>query len=109
VRGTVQLVDVARRAGVSGFVHVSSPSVAHAGDALVGASAGAADPSGTRGHYATSKAMAEVAALAASSDDMPIVAIRPHLVWGPGDTQLVGRIVERARQGASRSWVRGRR
>ena len=30
---------------------------------------------------------------------MPIVAIRPHLVWGPGDTQLVGRIVERARQG----------
>lgn len=99
VRGTVQLVDAARQAGVSGFVHVSSPSVAHAGDALVGASADPADPAGTRGHYATSKAMAEVAALAASSDAMPIVAIRPHLVWGPGDTQLVGRIVERARQG----------
>jgi nucleoside-diphosphate-sugar epimerase len=80
-------------------VHVSSPSVAHAGHALVGAPAGAADPSGTRGHYATSKAMAEVAALDASSDAMPVVAIRPHLVWGPGDTQLVGRIVERARQG----------
>ena len=30
---------------------------------------------------------------------MPVVAIRPHLVWGPGDTQLVGRIVERARAG----------
>ena len=28
-----------------------------------------------------------------------VVAIRPHLVWGPGDTQLVGRIVERARAG----------
>ena len=28
-----------------------------------------------------------------------MVAIRPHLVWGPGDTQLVGRIVERARAG----------
>ena len=28
-----------------------------------------------------------------------MVAIRPHLVWGPGDTQLVGRIVERARSG----------
>ena len=27
------------------------------------------------------------------------MAIRPHLVWGPGDTQLVGRIVDRARQG----------
>jgi nucleoside-diphosphate-sugar epimerase len=25
--------------------------------------------------------------------------VRPHLVWGPGDTQLVGRIVARARAG----------
>ena len=28
-----------------------------------------------------------------------MTAIRPHLVWGPGDTQLVGRVVERARAG----------
>ncbi len=28
-----------------------------------------------------------------------MIAIRPHLVWGPGDTQLIGRIVERARSG----------
>jgi nucleoside-diphosphate-sugar epimerase len=28
-----------------------------------------------------------------------VVAVRPHLVWGPGDTQLIGRIVERARAG----------
>jgi nucleoside-diphosphate-sugar epimerase len=27
------------------------------------------------------------------------VTIRPHLVWGPGDTQLIGRIVARARAG----------
>ena len=38
-------------------------------------------------------------AVAATSDDMAVVVIRPHLVWGPGDTQLVGRIVERARAG----------
>ena len=30
---------------------------------------------------------------------MPVVAVRPHLVWGPGDTQLVERIVDRARRG----------
>ena len=99
VTGTELLVDAARRAGVISFVHVSSPSVAHAGTALVGAGAEPADPASTRGHYATSKAIAEQSALAASDDVMPIVAIRPHLVWGPGDTQLVGRIVERARQG----------
>ena len=28
-----------------------------------------------------------------------MVAIRPHLVWGPGDPQLVARIVARARAG----------
>lgn len=99
VQGTRVLVDAARRAGVRGVVHVSSPSVAHAGHALVGAGAARADPSHTRGHYATSKAIAELAALDASTSDMAVVAVRPHLVWGPGDTQLVGRIVERARQG----------
>lgn len=99
VDGTAMLLDTARRAGVGGFVHVSSPSVAHTGRPLVGAGADPADPAGTTGHYATSKAIAERAALAATSDEMPVVAIRPHLVWGPGDTQLVGRIVERARRG----------
>ena len=99
VEGTRLLVHAARRSGASAFVHVSSPAVAHAGTALVGARAEAADPGATRGHYATSKAIAELLALDATSDGMPVVAIRPHLVWGPGDTQLVGRIVERARQG----------
>ena len=99
VRGTELLLDVARRAGVRRFVHVSSPSVAHSGSALVGVGAVPADPLTTRGHYATSKAMAEVVALDASCDAFPVVAIRPHLVWGPGDTQLIGRIVERARRG----------
>ena len=28
-----------------------------------------------------------------------VTAVRPHLVWGPGDTQLIGRIAERARAG----------
>ena len=99
VAGTALLVRTARAAGVGRFVHVSSPSVAHAGDPLVGAAAAPADPGSTRGHYATSKAIAELTALEASSADMPVVSIRPHLVWGPGDTQLVGRIVERARGG----------
>ncbi len=27
------------------------------------------------------------------------MVLRPHLVWGPGDTQLIGRIVDRARRG----------
>ena len=97
VNGTRVLLDASRRAEVRSFVYVSSPSVAHAGRALVGAGADPADPDKTRGHYARSKAMAEQLVLHAS--DVPVVALRPHLVWGPGDEQLIGRIVSRARSG----------
>ncbi len=99
VQGTRNVVSAAGAAGVARFVHVSSPSVAHSGRSLIGASAGPADPDRARGHYAKSKAQAELIALAANSRDMPVVAIRPHLIWGPGDTQLVGRIVNRAESG----------
>lgn len=99
VAGTTNLLDSARRAGVTRFVQVSSPSVAHVGEPLIGAGAGPADPDRARGHYARSKAIAEQAALALSGGDFAVVAIRPHLVWGPGDTQLVRRIVARARAG----------
>jgi nucleoside-diphosphate-sugar epimerase len=98
VEGTRALLAAAAAAGVARFVHVSSPSVAHAGRALVGAPAAPADPVHSRGHYARSKALAEQLALRADGGPA-VVAVRPHLVWGPGDTQLVGRIVARARAG----------
>lgn len=99
IDGTRTLLEQARVAGVERIVHVSSPSVAHGGNPIVGAGAEPADPDSTLGHYATSKAVGERLALSIGSAEFPVVAIRPHLVWGPGDTQLVGRIVERARQG----------
>lgn len=99
VTGTANVIEAAKAEGVGRFVYVSSPSVAHTGESLVGADAGPATPDAVRGRYARSKAQAEVLALAASSDSFPVLALRPHLIWGPGDTQLVGRIVSRAREG----------
>ena len=100
VAGTANILTAARAAGsVRRLVFVSSPSVAHSGSSLVGAGAGVADPARARGHYARSKAAAELLALGADGQDLAVVAVRPHLVWGPGDTQLVGRIVARARAG----------
>ena len=99
IDGTASVVAACRDAGVRRLVHISSPSVAHAGSALVGAGAGPADPRRARGHYARSKAVAERLALRADGPDLAVVAVRPHLVWGPGDTQLVARLVDRARAG----------
>lgn len=97
VQGTRAVVAAARRTGR--LVHISSPSVAHSGRSLTGAGAAPADPAHARGHYARSKAAAELVALDADGPDLAVTSIRPHLVWGPGDTQLVGRIHQRARQG----------
>lgn len=99
VDGTRAIVDGCRHAGVSRLVHVSSPSVAHAGTSLVGVGAGSADPARARGPYARTKARAEQIALAAHTEGLAVVAVRPHVVWGPGDTQLVGRVLQRARTG----------
>lgn len=99
VDGTANVVAAAQAERVQHFVYVSSPSVAHAGEPLVGVGAEPADPDHARGHYARSKALAEQLALGASSSTFPVVALRPHLIWGPADTQLIGRIVARARAG----------
>lgn len=97
--GTRNVVTACRVAGVARLVHVSSPSVAHGGTSLVGVGAAPADPERARGPYARSKAVAELIALGADSPDLSVLAVRPHLVWGPGDTQLVQRIVDRAHSG----------
>jgi 2-alkyl-3-oxoalkanoate reductase len=43
--------------------------------------------------------MAEQAVLAANAPGFATVALRPHLIWGPGDPHLIPRLVERARKG----------
>jgi 2-alkyl-3-oxoalkanoate reductase len=99
VDGSRNVLDAASRRSVKRFVHVSSPSVAHDGSPIIGAGADEAITDHGSAWYPETKAMAERAALAANNADLGIVVIRPHLAWGPGDTQLVGRIIERAAAG----------
>jgi nucleoside-diphosphate-sugar epimerase len=99
IDGTTNMLLAAHVNDVHRFVHVSTPSVAHSGSSIIGAPAEPAVIGRKGSYYAETKAVAEQIALAANSSHMASVAIRPHLVWGPADTQLVGRIVERAKQG----------
>lgn len=99
IEGTSNLLSAARTSGVQDFVFISSPSVAHLGSSIVGEGAGVAEPDAARGYYARSKASAELLALEADSPGFRVTALRPHVVWGPGDTQLVERVIDRARSG----------
>lgn len=102
VGGTRNLRAASVRADVGRFVHISTPAVASSGEVHFGEGALPADPTTTRTHYARSKALAEQEVLAPSADDILVTALRPHLVWGPGDEQLVARIVDRAASGRLR-------
>lgn len=100
IGGTAHVLDALRAAGGGRLVNISSPSVAHLGTSIVGLDATPADPAHARGPYARTKAAAELLAMGADgADGLLVTSIRPHVVWGPGDTQLVQRIVERAAHG----------
>lgn len=99
IGGTRTLVEAARAEGVRRLVHISSPSVAHAGNSIVGDGAGPASPETASGEYARTKGAGELIALAADSEDFRVLVLRPHLMWGPGDTQLTERVIDRARAG----------
>jgi nucleoside-diphosphate-sugar epimerase len=99
VEGTRCLLNAARAAGVRDLVFVSSPSVANSGAAIAGLGAEPADPERAHGDYSRTKAKAELLALAADAPDFRVAAVRPHIVWGPGDTQLVERVLARAGRG----------
>ncbi len=94
VEGTSNVVDAAKDVGR--LVHISSPSVAFAHEACMGGDAEAPTYQG-RDRYTRSKAIGERLVLEKST--VPTIIIRPHLIWGPGDTQLVGRLLERAMSG----------
>lgn len=95
VVGTQHVMNAAVAAGARGVVYVSSPSVSYSTTPVLGAVAPPAVDD-VLGYYSQTKSVAERAVLADTR--IAAVALRPHLVWGPGDTQLVGRIVGRARQ-----------
>jgi len=94
VGGTANVVAAAGQCGR--LVHISTPSVAFDNTPAMGPATEPPVYSGRDG-YARSKAIAERMVLATTT--VPTVVLRPHLVWGPGDTQLVGRIVDRAAAG----------
>ncbi len=108
VEGTARLLDAAAASGVERFIYTSSPSVVYAGHDQRGIDESAPLCTVAPCAYPTSKATAERLVRAANSAALRTVALRPHLVWGPGDHHLVPRVVLAARAGKLRIVGRGK-
>lgn len=102
VTGTRNVIEACRGHGVARLVHTSTPSVVHPGRDIEGGDERLPYARRYDAPYPATKAAAERMVLAANSPSLATVALRPHLIWGPGDTQLVPRIVARARAGRLR-------
>lgn len=100
VIGTQNLLEACQRQGVSKFIYTSSPSVVFGRESLHGQGEELDYPKRHYGLYAKSKAMAERMVLLANKDKVfCTVSLRPHLIWGPEDRNLIPRLVARAREG----------
>jgi nucleoside-diphosphate-sugar epimerase len=104
--GTENVIEACRRQGVARLVYTSSPSVVFAGRDQAGINESApydfAWMKANRAYYSLSKARGEQDVLAANGDRLTTCALRPHLIWGPGDQHLIPRLIARARSGRMR-------
>jgi len=99
VKGTRNVLAACRRHRVAKLVYTSTPSVVHAGGDIEGADESLPYADHFETAYPETKALAERLVLAANDDTLATVALRPHLVWGPGDNHLIPRLLARARAG----------
>lgn len=99
LEGTRVLLAASQAAGVSRFVHTSTPSVVFCGEPFAGADESLPYGRGWLCHYARTKAEAEQLALAADRPAFRVCALRPHLIWGAGDPHLVPAILRAAGRG----------
>ena len=102
VAGTENVIAACRVHSIRRLVYTGSPSVVFDGSDVEGANETLPYPRHFEAHYPQTKALAEQIVLAANSESLATVSLRPHLIWGPADNHLVPRIVAKARSGKLR-------
>jgi len=104
VLGTQNVIEACRAHGIGRLVYTSTPSVTHRKTHPVEGGTADTVPYGEhlKAPYAATKLLAEKLVLAANDNELATVALRPRLIWGVGDNQLLPRLVERAKAGRLR-------
>ena len=98
VTGTENIINACLTANRSSLIHTSSPSVVFDGTDMEGVDESVPYPDSYTAHYPKTKALAERSVVNASRMGLQTIILRPHLIWGPEDTSLVPRIIQRAHQ-----------
>ena len=100
VDGTRRILEACLEAGVPKLIHTSSPSCTFDGGDHEGVREEHCPyPQSFLTHYPETKAEAEAMVLVAHGERIATVALRPHLIWGPGDPHLLPRVLDRHRAG----------
>lgn len=97
--GTKNIVDSCRAHGVENLIYTSTPSVVFANRDIISGDESLPYAEKYLCHYSKSKVVAEKYVLKNNCNELRSCAIRPHLVWGPGDPHLVPRLLEKGRKG----------
>ena len=99
VIATENVIAACKELGVSKLVYTSTPSVVFDGNDEIGINEETKYASNYFNAYQYTKAQAEKKVIAANSNELKTVALRPHLIWGPNDPHLVPRVIQRAKAG----------
>lgn len=108
VAGTLQLLEVARKTGVSRFVHLGTEAAMFRGQDMVDIDETEPYALDSPYFYSRSKAMAEQAVLAANNPEtgFQTISIRPCKVWGAGDQTIISEVADLHHKGAF-TWIDG--
>lgn len=102
VVGTQNVLEACRVHHIPRLIYTSSPSVVYSGLDEAGVNESVPYPDTYLTHYPRTKAEAERAVLSANGPALSTIALRPHLIWGPGDNHLLPRLISRAQSGKLR-------
>lgn len=100
VQGTQNVIDVCRERGIRWLVHTSSPSIVHSGGDISGGDESIPIAGHFTAPYPETKAEAEKRVITANCESLKTTALRPHLIWGPGDPHILPRLAEKAQGGS---------
>jgi sterol-4alpha-carboxylate 3-dehydrogenase (decarboxylating) len=97
--GTESVLAACKAANVGKLIYVSSASAVYEGMDIKNGDESLPYSTISQAPYADSKIAAEKLVLASNNDQLATCAIRPHVIFGPGDNRLLPALLTRARAG----------